>query len=91
MLALLRMTSVSTLILDAGLWSLTYLPNATQPNTYSVLSIDRTGSCNNILSVIDCSGNYVDMFFTVSPAQCLALWNLGKINDGHILCQIKTI
>ena len=52
----------------AGLWTLTLLPDAPNPNTYEVVSTARVGSCNQYLSCGDCSTNYADLYNEVGPS-----------------------
>ena len=51
------------------IWTLTYLPNAPQANTYE-FTIAARSTCNQYLSASDCSRNFVDIYYIVSCKPC---------------------
>ena len=60
--------AVTTAAASSGggqVWSLTYRPDAVQPNTYNIVNGGRA-ACASYLSAPQCPNNFVDMFFVVS-------------------------
>jgi hypothetical protein len=55
------------------IWTLAYLPNALQANTYE-LTVAARSACNPYLSGDDCSQNLIDMYYTVSISCCFPLY-----------------
>lgn len=56
------------------IWTLAYLPNAPQANTYD-FTVNARAACNSFLSGFDCSRNFLDFYFQVNtfPLQGLSL------------------
>ena len=62
---------MKNLLLTAGNWQLTYLPNAPKPNTYDVVFINRSHECSfngSYLSTQPCNGTRVFVNYEVSAA-----------------------
>lgn len=57
--------------MPAGVWTLTYLVNAPNANTYDVEATARTGSCNDFLSSQGCPGGVIDLYYQASSALLL--------------------
>jgi hypothetical protein len=52
----------------AGVWTLAYVPNAPNNNTYEVEATSRVGSCNPYLSGQGCPGGVIDLYYEVRLA-----------------------
>ena len=57
--------------MSAGVWTLTYVTNAPNANTYDVEATARTGSCNDFLSSQGCPGGVIDLYYEASFASLL--------------------